>query len=43
MTLVTNQMTVNRYEIESVRLAADYHNALARLEALVGTDLGVRP
>jgi len=43
MTLVTNQMTVNRYEIESVRLAADYHRALARLEALVGTDLGVGP
>ncbi len=43
MTLVTNQMTVNRYEIESVRLAADYHKALARLEALVGTDLGVSP
>jgi outer membrane protein TolC len=39
MTLVTNQMTVNRYEIESVRLAADYHRAVAGLEALVGTDL----
>lgn len=40
MTLVGNEMTVNRYEIESVRLAADFHRALANLEALVGTDLG---
>ncbi len=40
LTLVSNQMTVNRYEIESVRLAADFHRALANLEALVGTDLG---
>jgi outer membrane protein TolC len=40
MTLVTNQMIVNRYEIESVRLLADYHRATAELEALVGTDLG---
>ena len=39
MTLVTNQMTVNRYEIESVRLAADYHRAVAGLEALASTDL----
>ena len=38
MTLVTNQMTVNRYEIESVRLAADYHRALARLAALTPPD-----
>ncbi len=35
MTLVQNQMTVNRYEIESVRLAADYQRALAELQALV--------
>jgi outer membrane protein TolC len=40
MTLVANEMTVNRYEIETVRLAADYHRALAELEALVGTELG---
>jgi outer membrane protein TolC len=40
MTLVANEMTVNRYEIEMVRLAADYHRALAELEALVGTALG---
>ncbi len=35
-TLVQNEMTVNRYEIESVRLTADYHRAVAELEALVG-------
>ena len=35
-TLVQNEMTVNRYEIESVRLTADYHRALAELDALVG-------
>jgi outer membrane protein TolC len=40
MTLVANEMTVNRYEIETVRLAADYHRSLAELEALVGTELG---
>jgi len=28
------------FEIESVRLLADYHSAMAGLEALVGTDLG---
>ena len=43
MTLVTNQMIVNRYEIESVRLLADYHGAIAELEALVGIDLGGGP
>lgn len=36
MTLVENEMTVNRYEIATVRLTADYHRALAELEALVG-------
>ncbi len=39
-TLVMNEMTVNRYEIESVRLAAEYHRAVAGLEALVGVTLG---
>ncbi len=39
-TLVMNEMTVNRYEIESVRLAAEYHRAVAGLEALVGVALG---
>jgi outer membrane protein TolC len=38
MTLVENQMTVNRYETESVRLVAAYHKALAEIEALVGSE-----
>ncbi len=40
MTLVGNEMTVNRYEIQTVRLIADYHRAVAEVEALVGSDLG---
>jgi outer membrane protein TolC len=36
MQLVDNQMTVNRYEIESYRLLADYHQVVGDLEALVG-------
>jgi outer membrane protein TolC len=36
MTLVANQMTVNRYEIQTVLLIADYHRAVAGIEALVG-------
>ena len=39
MTLVQNELTVNRFDIESVRLAADYQRALAELEALVASDL----
>jgi len=39
MTLVQNELTVNRYEIETVRLAAGYHAAVADIEALVGGDL----
>jgi outer membrane protein TolC len=41
MTLVTNELTVNRYEIEIVRLAADYHRASAEVEALIGGRLEV--
>ncbi len=40
MTLVENKMTVNRYEIESLRLSADFQRALAELEALVGGPIG---
>ncbi len=36
MTLVDNQMTVNRYEIEAVRLQSEYHRAVAEIEALIG-------
>jgi outer membrane protein TolC len=39
MTLIDNQMTVNRYAIETHRLAADYHQALGELEAFVGRAL----
>ena len=40
MTLVANQMTVNRYAIQTVRLIADHHRALAEIEALVGGEIG---
>jgi outer membrane protein TolC len=40
-TLVQNQMTVNRYEIQMVQLAVDYHRAIADIQALVGGDLEV--
>jgi len=37
MTLVENEMTVNRYEIALVQLAAEYHQAVARIDALLGS------
>jgi hypothetical protein len=40
MSLVENQMTVNRYETESVRLVAGYHKAVAEIAALVGAEIG---
>jgi outer membrane protein, heavy metal efflux system len=39
MTLVDNQMTVNRYEIETYRLLADHQQAVGDLEALVGREV----
>jgi cobalt-zinc-cadmium efflux system outer membrane protein len=39
MTLVDNQMTVNRYETETYRLLADYHQAVGELEALLGREV----
>lgn len=36
MTLIDNQMTVRRYEIETYRLQADYQQAKANLVALTG-------
>jgi len=39
-TLVVNEMTVNRYQIESVRLTAEFQRAVAQVEAIVGTTLG---
>lgn len=40
LTLVENEMTVNRYEIERVRFTAEYHGAVAQLEALTGAGTG---
>ena len=40
MTLVQNELTVNRFQIQSVRLAAEYQRAVGELEALVASDLG---
>jgi len=39
MQLIDNQMTVNRYETETYRLLADYHQAVGELEALVGREV----
>lgn len=39
MSLVDNQMTVNRYETEAYRYLADYHQAVGELEALVGREV----
>src|ERR1051325_2093526 len=43
MQLIDNQMTVNRYETETYRLIADYHQAVGELEALAGQPLEGRP
>ena len=43
MQLIDDQMTVNRYETESYRLAADYQQALGELEALVGRAVEALP
>jgi len=40
LTLVENEMTVNRYEIERERFTAEYHGAVAQLEALTGAAAG---
>jgi hypothetical protein len=32
-------MTVNRYEIQTVQLIADYHRAIAEIESLIGGEL----
>ena len=41
MTLVQSELTVNRYEIERVRLIAAYHTAVAEIEALLGGETEV--
>lgn len=43
MSLVENQMTVNRYQTEGVRLVAAYHKAAAEIAALVGLGVGGAP
>ena len=43
MQLIDNQMTINRYETETYRLIADYHQAVGDLEALVGQPLEGQP
>ncbi len=43
MQLIDNQMTVNRYETETYRLLADYHQAVGELAALVGRPLEEQP
>jgi outer membrane protein TolC len=40
MTLLDNQMTASRYQVEQARLAADYQGAVAEIEALVGVAIG---
>jgi outer membrane protein TolC len=40
-TLLESRMAVNRYEIERLRLAAEYRQALAEIEALTRTASGV--
>ena len=40
MTLLSNQTTVNRFETERVRLAAEYQGAVAGIEALTGSERG---
>jgi cobalt-zinc-cadmium efflux system outer membrane protein len=41
MSVIENQMTVNRYETERVRLIAAYHAARAELAALTGGEGGI--
>ena len=40
MTLVESELTVNRYEIQTVSLRAEYYQALAELTALIGETPG---
>jgi outer membrane protein TolC len=39
ISLLNNEMIVNRYQIEQVRLTAEYHRLVAEIEAIVGVDL----
>jgi len=39
ISLLNNEMTVNRYRVELLRLTAEYHRVLAEIEAVVGIEL----
>ena len=39
ISLWNNEMTVNRYQVELVRLTAEYHRVVAEIEAIVGVEL----
>lgn len=41
MTLLGNQMTLNEFETETVRLTAEYHQAMAGIEALTSPGTGI--
>ncbi|MDP2470376.1 MAG: TolC family protein [Candidatus Palauibacterales bacterium] len=42
MTLLSNQTTVNRFDTERVRLAAEYQTSIAGIEALTGVETGIQ-
>jgi outer membrane protein TolC len=42
MTLLSNQTTVNRFETERVRLAAEYQASVAGIEALTGLETSIQ-
>ncbi len=42
MTLLSNQTTVNRFETERVRLAAEYQASVAGIEALTGVTMDIQ-
>ena len=42
MTLLSNQTTVNRFETERVRLAAEYQASVAGIESLTGAEVSGR-
>ncbi len=37
-TLIQNELTVNRYEVDAIRYAASWQQAMARIQALLGTE-----
>ena len=43
MTLLANQMTVNRFETERVRLSAEYQESAAGIQALTDSTTGTKP